>query len=156
MKRYFKIHSFIALLSIAAFSCSEDYLDRPPQDSYVVDGWYKTDEQIRLAVNPLYGGVWFDYQRSWLNIGDVMAGNWHKGEDDPFYTFSVNQATQGVTDAYASLWMAVAYSNSVVENITTKSGSGVSEAARNTGLGEAYVWKSMAYFYLVRGWGAVP
>lgn len=156
MKRYFRIHSLIALLSITALSCTEEFLDRPPQDSYVVDEWYQTDEQIRLAVNPLYGGVWFDYQRSWLNIGDVMAGNYHKGDDDPFYTFSVNQATQGVTEAYASLWMSVAYSNSVVENIETKSGPGVSEAGRNTGLGEALVWKSMAYFYLVRGWGAVP
>lgn len=156
MKRYFKIHSLVALLSIAALSCSDDFLDRPPQDSYVVDEWYQTDEQIRLGVNPLYGGVWFDFQRSWLNIGDVMAGNFHKGDDDPFYTFSVNQATTGVTEAYASLWMAVAYSNSVIENIKLRAGAGATEAGRNTGLGEAYVWKSMAYFYLVRAWGAVP
>jgi len=139
-----------------AFGCSEDFLNRPPKDSYVVDEWYQTDEQLRLAVNPLYAGVWFDYQRSWLNIGDVMAGNYHKGDQDPFYTFSVNQATSGVTDAYASLWMGVAYSNSVVENITQKSGPKVTEAAKNTALGEALVWKSMAYFYLVRSWGAVP
>jgi len=156
MKRYLNFSKLLALVSVMAFGCSEEFLNRPPKDSYVVDEWYKTDTQLRLAVNPLYAGVWFDYQRSWLNIGDVMAGNFHKGDQDPFYTFSVNQATSGVTDAYASLWMAVAYSNSVVENINQKSGSAVTEPAKNTALGEALVWKSMAYFFLVRGWGAMP
>ncbi|MFZ6012676.1 MAG: RagB/SusD family nutrient uptake outer membrane protein [Bacteroidota bacterium] len=156
MKRYFNISRLVALLGLMTLACSDDFLNRPPQDSYVVDAWYETDQQLELAVNPLYGGVWFDYQRSWLNIGDVMAGNFHKGDEDAFYTFSVNQATTGVRDAYASLWMAVAYANSVVENIIEKTGPKVTETAKNTALGEALVWKSMAYFYLVRGWGAMP
>jgi hypothetical protein len=156
MKRYFRFPKLIALLGVLTFGCSEDFLNRPPEDSYVVDEWYQTAEQLKLAVNPLYGGVWFDYQRSWLNIGDVMAGNYNKGEQDPFFTFSINQATPGLKDAYASLWMAVSYSNSVVENIRLKTPESVSADAKNTALGEALVWKSMAYFYLVRGWGAVP
>jgi hypothetical protein len=156
MKKYFKFSKVIALAGVLALGCSDDFLNRPPEDSYVVDEWYQTAEQLQLAVNPLYGGVWFDYQRSWLNIGDVMAGTYHKGDQDAFYTFSINQATQGLTDAYASLWMAVAYSNSVVENIRLKTPASVDATAKNTALGEALVWKSMAYFYLVRGWGAVP
>jgi hypothetical protein len=156
MKRYFRFPKLVALLGVMAFGCSEDFLNRPPEDSYVVDEWYQSAEQLKLAVNPLYGGVWFDYQRSWLNIGDVMAGNYHKGDNDAFYTFSINQATTGLKDAYASLWMAVAYSNSVVENIREKTPASVEADAKNTALGEALVWKSMAYFYLVRGWGAVP
>lgn len=156
MNRYSKIFLTTALMSLVTLGCNEDFLDRPPQDAYVVDQWYQSDEELELAVNPLYGGVWFDYQRSWLNIGDVMSGNWHKGEEDPFYTLSVNQATSGVKDAYASLWMAVAYSNSVIENIKAKSGGKVTESGKNTYLGEAMVWKAMAYFYLVRAWGPVP
>ena len=156
MNRYYKTLSLVALLSIGTFGCGDDFLNRPPQDSYVVDEWYQTDEQLELAVTPLYGGVWFDYQRSWLNIGDVMAGNFHKGDEDAFYTFSVNQATTGISDAYNSLWMAVAYSNSVIDNVKERAGGKVTEAAKNKALGEALVWKSMAYFFLVRGWGAVP
>lgn len=156
MKRNIKIWTSALVLSLVSFGCGEDFLDRPVLDTYVVDEWYKTDAQVNLAVIPLYGGVWFDYQRSWLNIGDVMAGNYFKGNDDPFFSFSVNQATSGVQDAYASLWMAVSYANSVIENVKNKSGSAVTEAAKNKVLGEAYVWKSMAYFYLVRAWGAVP
>lgn len=156
MKRHYKTLSLVALLSIGTFGCGDDFLNRPPKDSYVVDEWYQSDEQLELAVNPLYGGVWFDYQRSWLNIGDVMAGNFHKGDEDAFYTFSVNQATTGISDAYNSLWMAVAYSNSVIDNVKERTGGTATEAAKNKALGEALVWKSMAYFYLVRGWGAVP
>jgi hypothetical protein len=46
--------------------------------------------------------------------------------------------------------------NAVIENIATKAGSDVSAETKNTVTGEAMVWKAMAYFYLVRCWGAVP
>lgn len=156
MKKYIKFSWVMALLSLIPFGCSDDFLDRPPQDTYVVDQWYQNEQQLTLAVNALYGGVWFDYQRSFLNIGDVMAGNYHKGADNPFYTFSVNQATSGISDAYNSLWMAVAYSNSVIENIRERTPETVPAGVVDKALGEALVWKSMAYFFLVRGWGAVP
>ncbi len=156
MKKNIKFSVIVALLSIFSAGCGDEFLDRPPQNDYVVDEWYQSADQLELAVNPLYGGVWFDFQRSWLDIGDVAAGNFHKGGDNPFYTFSVNQATGGIRDAYASLWMAVAYSNSVVENIREKTPATVDEDDKNTYLGEALVWKSMAYFFLARGWGAVP
>lgn len=156
MRKYISLTWIIAFLSIVPMGCSEEFLDRPPEDTYVVDEWYENEEQLTLAVNALYGGVWFDYQRSFLNIGDVMAGNFHKGDKDAFYTFSVNQATPGVSDAYNSLWMAVAYSNSVIENITERSPESIAPQVKNKAIGEALVWKSMAYFYLVRGWGAVP
>src|SRR5690606_41598536 len=60
----------LVLLSIFPLGCKDDFLERPPQDAYVVDEWFQTEEQIALAANALYGGVWFDYQRSFLNIGD--------------------------------------------------------------------------------------
>lgn len=156
MKKYIKFSILVVLLSAISYGCEKDFLDRPPEDAYTVDTWYQTEAQLTYAVNTLYGGVWFDFQRSWLNIGDVLAGNFHKGEQDPFYTFSVNEATTGIRDAYASLWMGVAYANSVVENIKERTSPAVDETAKNTALGEALVWKSMGYFFLVRCWGAVP
>lgn len=156
MKRYIYYSSFLVLLSIFPLGCNDDFLERPPQDAYVVDEWFQTEEQIALAANALYGGVWFDYQRSFLNIGDVMGGNYYKGAADPFWTLSVNQSTAGVSEAYNSLWMAVTYSNSVIENIKERTPETVSQTAKDKYLGEALVWKAMAYFFLVRAWGDVP
>lgn len=156
MKKYINYSWILALLSIIPLGCNDEFLDRPPQDAYVVDEWFQTEAQIALATNALYGGVWFDYQRSFLNIGDVMGGNYYKGADNAFWTLSVNQSTAGVSEAYNSLWMAVTYSNSVIENIRERTPASVPQAAKDKYLGEALVWKSMAYFYLVRAWGDVP
>ncbi|MBT1700687.1 RagB/SusD family nutrient uptake outer membrane protein [Fulvivirgaceae bacterium PWU4] len=156
MKQYKYIFWMLALLSVVPTGCGDEFLNRPPQDAYVAEEWFKTESQINATVNALYGGVWFDFQRSFINIGDVMAGNEHKGADNPFYTFNVNATTSGISEAYNSLWMAVGYANSVLEGVTKYAPASLDKAVVNRALGEALVWKSMAYFYLVRSFGPVP
>jgi hypothetical protein len=152
-----KIKIYLLLLvAVLPFGCGEEFLNRPPEDAYVAEEWFKNESQIKLANNALYGGVWFDFQRSFLAIGDVMAGNDHKGADNVFYTFNINRSTSGLADAYNSMWMAVGYSNSVIDGITKYAPATLDNEVVNTGLGEALVWKAMAYFYLVRAFGAVP
>ncbi len=156
MKQYRYFIWLLALLSIAPSACNDEFLNRPPEDAYIAEEWFQTESQINAAANALYGGVWFDYQRSFINIGDVMAGNEHKGGDNPFYTFNVNPTTSGISEAYNSLWMAVGYSNSVIEGVSRYAPTTVDNATVNRAIGEALVWKSMAYFYLVRAFGPVP
>jgi hypothetical protein len=157
MKNHKYIIWILALFGLVLPSgCGEDFLDSPPQDAYIAEEWFQTEAQLDAAANALYGGVWFDFQRSFLSIGDVMAGNDHKGGDNPFYTFNVNATTSGISAAYNSLWMAVGYSNSVIEGVSTYAPASLSDEAVNTAIGEALVWKSMAYLYLVRSFGPVP
>lgn len=156
MKQYKNILLIIAFMSIVPFGCNDEFLNRPPEDSYIAEEWFQTEDQLNAAASALYGGVWFDFQRSFINIGDVMAGNEHKGGDNPFYTFNVNATTAGIGEAYNSLWMAVGYSNSVIEGIGKYAPASLDDAVVNRALGEALVWKSMAYFYLVRSFGPVP
>ena len=101
MKKYsIWIVAFFGLLLPSG--CGDDFLNSPPKDAYIAEEWFQSESQLQAAGNALYGGVWFDFQRSFLNIGDVLAGNFHKGGDDPFYTFNVNNSTSGVTEAYNS------------------------------------------------------
>lgn len=155
MKKLIYKGIFLVLALSFFTSCGEDFLDRPPESQYTIDNFYKNEAQLELGVNPLYGGVWFDYQRSYINIGDVMAGNLSKASN-PYYIFGVTPATEGLNDAYNSLWTAVAYANGIIENIITQTPDDLDEDIVNTYLGEALVWRAMAYFYLVRVWGAVP
>lgn len=156
MKNFKYILCILAGATLVPTGCSEDFLNRPPEDAYIAEEWFQTEDQLNAAANALYGGVWFDFQRSFLNIGDVLSGNFHKGGDDPFYTFNVNATTAGIAEAYNSLWMAVGYSNSVIEGIQNYAPASLDDAIVNRALGEALVWKSMAYFYLVRSFGPVP
>jgi hypothetical protein len=156
MKSHKYILLMLALICLVPMSCDDDFLNRPPEDAYIAEEWFKTEAQINAATNALYGGVWFDFQRSFINIGDVLAGNEHKGADNAFYTFNVNASTAGISEAYNSIWMAVGYSNSVIEGISKYAPETLDKEIVNTALGEALVWKSMAYLYLVRSFGPVP
>ena len=85
-----------------------------------------------------------------------MAWNIYYSTDDVYQAFILTSSNSQLADASNSLWLVNCHCNSVIENIATKAGPAVSQETKNTVTGEAMVWKAMAYFYLVRGWGAVP
>lgn len=156
--KYISFFRKISALLFFAFvlSACEDFLSRPTVDSYTIDTFFKTDEQCFQAANVLYNAPWYDFQRGWVKIGDVMAGNIFYGTDDVYQAFILTSSNSQLADASNSLWLVNGHCNAVIENIATKSGPAVSQATKNTVTGEAMVWKAMAYFYLVRCWGAVP
>ncbi len=147
---------FIVMLFITFNGCKKDFLERVPEATYIASEFYQTPEELEVGVNPLYGGVWFDYYRSFIDIGDVMAGNYNRGIQNKFYTFSLDPSFDGLSAAYASLFMAVSYANVIKGNIERYTPETVDEKIKNKFLGEALVMKSMANFYLVRCFGDIP
>ncbi len=144
------------MLLITLVTSCESFLDRPTEDSYTIDSFYENDDQLYQAVNTIYNSPWYDFQRGFMKIGETLSGNLIFGIDDDYTNFTLTNSATDIASAAASLWSVNAYCNGVMENIDTKSGSDVTEYAKNTVKGEALVWKSMAYFYLVRCFGAVP
>lgn len=143
------------VLLICVASC-DTFLNRPTEDSYTIDGFYQTDEQCFQSVNPIYNSPWYDFQRGFVKIGDVLSGNIYYSTDNAYQSFVLKSSDTDLRNASASLWSVNAYCNGIVENINLKAGPGVSEATKNTVKGEAMTWKAMTYFYLVRCFGAVP
>ena len=143
------------LLMVGVTSC-EDFLNRPTVDSYTIDGFYQTDAQCYQAVNPIYNSPWYDFQRGFVKIGDVLAGNISYGTDNGYQAFVLKSSDDDLRNASASLWSVNAYCNTLIENLNLKAGPEVTKFALNTVKGEALTWKAMTYFYLVRIWGAVP
>ena len=138
---------------LLGFVSCEDFLNRPPQDSYTLDGFYQTNEQCFQAVNPLYNSPWYDIQRFFI-YQEILSGNYYDGGD--FLNFTVTSSNGALVLTSEALWSVNAYANSVVENINLKAGPAVSPEVKTTVKGEALVWKAMAYFYLVRTFGEVP
>lgn len=153
MKQY-KYILISALVLLGITSC-EDFLDRPTEDSYTIDSFYQTDDQCYQAVNTIYNSPWYDFQRGFISVGEKLAGNIYSGSD-AYVSFTLNGTDENLVNMSASLWAVNAYCNSVVDNINSKAGPDVTEAAKHAVKGEALTWKAMAYFYLVRIWGAVP
>lgn len=145
----------LAIFVLVGASSCEDFLERPTEDNYNVDNFYQTDEQCFQAVNPIYSSPWYDFQRGFFKVGEVLAGNYYWGGSS-YQTFTINSTDEDLVNMSASLWSVNAYCNGIIENIDMKTGPEVSETTKLTVKGEALVWKAMTYFYLVRVFGEVP
>ena len=144
--------AMVGVLALSMVSC-EDFLNRPTEDNYNVDNFYKTDEQVEQGVNFLYNSPWYDFQRAFIKIGEVMSGNMYWGSS-PYLTFTTNGTDGDLVNMSYSLWAVNGHSNTVITNILNSEGP--SQAAKNKAIGEALTWKAMAYFYMVRTFGEVP
>ena len=151
MKKYIGIIA-LAVSVFGAVSC-EDFLNRPSEDSYVVDGFYKNDDQCIMGVNYLYTGPWSDVTRFYVYDTKYMSGNVWTG-NNPYTTLTVNGTDQELKDMSASLWSINAHCNTVINNLLGSSGA--SQGIINQCIGECLAWKAMAYFFLVRNFGDVP
>jgi len=140
-----------SVLGLGMTSC-EDFLDRPTEDSYVAGGYYKTDAECIAAVDYLYNSPWYDFQRGFFKVGEVLSGNFYWGSS-PYLNFSLNSNDTDLRNMSYSLWAVNAHSN-IVRNYIANGGA--SQAVKNQTIGECLLWKAMAYFYLVRTFGEVP
>ena len=142
----------VGALALSMASC-QDFLNRPTEDNYNVDNFYQNDDQVEQGVNYLYNSPWYDFQRAFIKIGEVMSGNMYWGSS-PYLTFTTNGTDGDLVNMSYSLWAVNGHANTVITNILNAEGP--SQAAKNKAIGEALTWKAMAYFYMVRTFGEVP
>ncbi|MEM9338009.1 MAG: RagB/SusD family nutrient uptake outer membrane protein [Bacteroidota bacterium] len=149
----------IIITSLTIFSCSEDFLDRPPEDSFNVADFYRTNAEVEAATIALYLRPWFEFvvNASWP-IGELASGNafTFDGRNADFVNFAVNENHENVDKAWNSLYAVVAQSNAVINTLPEAVGSTVDQEVVDNALGEARMIRAVAYFYLVRIFGAVP
>lgn len=162
MKNYIKSKAvLLIILSAVLFfpSCSEEFLDRPPEDSYNVDDFYQTERQVVAATNHLYSRPWFNFisNVSW-GIGELSSGNgrtWDPRNAD-FTNFAITGQHNTLTQAWESLYAVIAQSNMVINTLPNAVNPEVPEEVVNNAVGEARFIRATAYFYLVRIFGSVP
>lgn len=149
--KYIKYTAVTLLLGLGLSSCSS-FLDKPVEDSYNTENYYTSDAACISGVNYLYNSPWYDFQRGFIKVGEVLSGNMYWG-NSPYLNFSVNGTDQDLVNMSYSLWSEIGHANTVYESIK---GATASEATKNQCLGECLAWKAMAYFFLVRSFGDVP
>jgi starch-binding outer membrane protein, SusD/RagB family len=148
-----------AILFIFLLACSEDFLDRPPQDSITIDNYYKSVDQINAATALLYGWPWFTINdKAHWTIGDSRSGNdWTSdGQMAQFFTFSVNPSNAHLGEAWTSLWMVVAHSNAIINEVPVRAAANIPSDVVDRAVAEGLFMRATAYFYIVRLWGGVP
>ncbi len=154
MKHILKYIAAGVIAAMALTSC-EDFLNRPNEDGYNTSNFYQTDDQLEQGVNYLYNSPWYDFQRGFIKVGEVMSGNEYVG-GEPYMNYSVNGTDQSLVNMSYSLWAVNGHCNTVIKNILASQSSQITQAKKDQCIGEALTWKAFAYFYMVRVFGEVP
>jgi len=158
LKKYLSI----AILGSLVFACSEDFLNKSPEDSINTSNFFQTESDAVAAINGAYQPLqWPKLYNMRLWTTDIMAGNSNVGgeggtdgietqDEANFITASDNQ---GVLDLWRGPWPGILRSNIILQKVPEMN---ISESLKNRVLGEAYFLRAHYYFILVRFFGDVP
>jgi|GEM_PF-82992 len=143
-------------------SCSKEFLNRPPQSSFVDASFYQTDAQVLQGTAALYSMAWKDYcdKANW-KMGDAKAGvvgSPGNNYDDygDFTKFQITGTSNGNKAAYIAFYEVIGQANTVRDNINAYAGSGVTPAIKNHAIAECRFMRATALAYLVMNYGPVP
>ncbi len=154
--KYIIISTLTTLCFIAG--CSDEFLERPPQDSLVDATFYRTDDQVLAGTAGLYSAVWKDYiDKANFKLGDIRGGTVFRAWGDRDHVlFNTTSVSPENAEAYRAFYVTIGQANIAIQNILTYAGSGVSDRIRNHALAEARFMRATAYYHLVSNYGPVP
>ena len=138
-------------------SCAEDFLKQKNSYQLSPDNYYESDDAVASATYPLYNYVWYDFNdKFYYGMGDGRANNitaQYSNYIYPYTNFTENSLSQGLSEAWGSLYSVVSQSNNTINNLQTRCTSGVSETAKIQGIAEARFMRGLAYWYIGTLWG---
>jgi hypothetical protein len=148
---------FIAALGIT--SCDDDFLEVTPDDRIVLDNFFTSENDLKVATSALYSKVWFDFNdKFYYALGDGRSNNLFAPYSRyiyPFTNFTETSLTGPLVSAWGSLFNVIGQSNNTINNIETRA-VGVAEDKKNAAIAEARFMRGTAYWYLASLWGNVP
>lgn len=138
-------------------SCADDFLDQSNTHQLSQDSFFDSDEAVEKAVWPLYSYVWYDFNdKFYYGMGDGRANNitaQYSNYIYPYTNFTETSLSQGLSEAWASLYSVVDQSDNAINNIRDKSTANVSEDAKTKAIAEARFMRGVAYWYIGSLWG---
>ena len=161
MKQYIKLVSLSLVLCLGA--CKKEFLEQTDPNAVTVDDYFKTENDILLAVNGAYqslrsgntvgeGSHLFTDERSDDRGRDDNQSN--AGEPFQFNDFSILPANSYLRTHWSSLYQSISRTNVILSNIDKVTFN--TPANKDIYAGEAKFVRALMYFELVRKWGAVP
>ena len=150
-KKYKFVLAMVVMTGLGLTSC-DDFLDRPTEDGYTTEQFYKSDAECRSGVNHLYGLPWSDLLASYFSSLENAAGNQYQG-GNAFTLLSIQSNNKDLGAMVAANWRAIAEINVTYNKVK---GASATEEMKNTCMGEVLTWKGFAYFNLVRMLGPIP
>ena len=149
----------IILLLFVLFSSCENILDEVPKSFVSKANYYQTEADAEGAIAGAYASLQSDFYgiTNYLMIelhGDYLFG---RGSQAPITIFDqiLDQRNIGRCESnWGTLYLAINRANAVLDNVPNI--VDINPETQTSILAEAHFLRALAYFELVRGWGAVP
>jgi hypothetical protein len=161
-----KNYSKIILITLAMFglaACGEEFLDLSDPNAVAADNFLSTETDVEVAVNGIYtairhnnalgegSGVYTDERSDDMGRNDKQS---NAGEPFQFNDFSLLPGNTYLKNHWAALYTIVTRANNVINNIDEVAYT--NEELKSNHLAQARFLRALAYYHLVRKWGAVP
>ncbi len=149
MKRNILYCLMISVLTLGA--CKKDFLDRLPLDELVDDTFFKTEEQLQLAVNGCYAYIKGKNTLDMENLGDNTISS---SQNDYLRIGSGNYPTDlgGINNEWTSAYDGIRRCNAFLENYAKAEGR---EAVKESMASEVRFIRAYLYSYITLFFGDV-
>ncbi|MEC3965868.1 RagB/SusD family nutrient uptake outer membrane protein [Flagellimonas halotolerans] len=162
-----KIIGIITLIATGIFtSCTDDFLQLPPEDSLSQAVFFETQSDFEQAVNAAYvplrdlqevqgQGAWAMGEMTSDNTYYKYNPNYRAVQDgESMADFYVNNGNGILTNKYTSNYLIIARANQILALIDEVEFE--DNNVKDNVKGQAYFLRALAYFDLVQYFGAVP
>lgn len=165
--KYFKYITF-AVLGLLLSSCEDEFLNPLPDSAIVVDAFFDSDDDVVAGIIGIYDalqgvnvntesnttrfnrGVQFEFMVTEMRSDNTRTATLEGSRAD-FHRYRVDANNVQSEDYYQSMYEIIFRANNVLNFIEV-----ADEANRNAYQAEAKFLRALAYFNLVRLYGAVP
>ncbi len=150
---------FIFLSLIAFITSCEDMLEEVPKSFVSRTNYYQNESDAEGAIIGAYAAIQTDYYGITYFLLEELHGDFldGRGSQAPISYFDQvldqNNIGRAATN-WTTLYSAVNRANAVIANVPNI--EDIDSEVQTKIVAEAYFLRAMAYFNLVRGWGAVP
>ena len=157
-----KRNIIITITAVLLLSCTDDFLNLAPESNINSSTFYKSKEDIELAVNAAYatlrsggmfnGGLYlFGEMRSDNTEASWLPGN--SFDTESIYLFTMTSANPTLNRVWNDMYKMILRCNVVLDRIETVN---MDENLKNRFKGEVSFLRGLTYFYLVQIFGGVP
>ena len=161
--KHIKIKSLSLLLLLSLGSCKKDFLQQSDPNSTAVTNYFKTENDVLLAVNGCYAALrsantigessdlWTDQRSDDTGINDSQSNS---GEPFQFNNFSLVPGNSYLYSHWLAMYNVISDCNIILDNID----KAVFTNANNKQIyrAEAETIRALIYFHMVREFGDIP
>lgn len=159
------IYQYIMVLTATALlgiSCGKDFLDLNPEATINGNVFYKSEDELKQAVNAAYNILQDLGRESYWIFGEMRSDNTafqynnaDRGREQWEFVdeFLVGATAECISNFWRNSYIGISRCNDVLSHIDEVS---MSDAARNQYTGEVQFLRAFHYFNLVRQFGGVP